>query len=77
MKTIQVTNRAKANAMQVESLFNPVSGKTLSKLRYDMGKYNNSGVGRDAEVSDDVYALWSERRSDSDGPYYAMYCLTN
>jgi len=77
MKTLQMTTKAKANAMQVESLFTPVNGRTLTKMRYDQGKYQNSGIGRETLTSDDVYAIWTERQTDSDGAYYAAYCLTS
>jgi hypothetical protein len=76
-KTIQVTTKGNADRMHVDSLFNPVNGKTLVKMRFDMGKYKAAAsfVGRDVEVSENVVAVWSEAKRDQDGPYRALYCL--
>ena len=32
--------------------------------------------GREVSVSDDVFALWTETRRDSDGPYKALFCIS-
>lgn len=63
--------------MLTESLFKPVNGRTLSRERYDRGKYRSDVdfVGRQVETPDHVVALWTERRSDIDGPYKALFCL--
>ena len=77
MKTIQITTKSQASSMQVESLFVPVNGRTLSKTKYCGGKYKLGAFpkGREIEVSENVHAVWSESRKDSDGSYSALYCL--
>jgi hypothetical protein len=78
MKTLEITTSHKARKLQVESLFKPVNGATLSSGRYDMGKYKVAPyIGRQLEVADHVHALWMERRKDSDGEYHALFCLTS
>lgn len=72
-KQIVIGTKAQANAVLVNSLFQPVNGRTLEKGRWDLGKYRNSLVGRSCEVPEHVQALWTERRKDSDGVYYALF----
>ena len=73
MKMVAIESKAKANKAQVESLF--TAGGTLVKEKYCGGKYAHSCIGREVEVSDDVAALWTERRKDRDGPYYTLYAM--
>lgn len=68
--------RAQADKALTDSLFKPVNGKTLTRMRYDMGKYSNNLKGRTFDVLDNVVAIWTEKRKDSDGPYWAIFCLT-
>lgn len=76
MKKLTVVTKRQADKMLVGSLFQPVNGSTLTKMRYDLGKYKNPArVGMECEVSDHTMALWSEKRKDSDGPYHALFCL--
>ena len=79
MKTLLISTKSQANKVIVSSLFTPINGKTLSVERYDLGKYKpeQSFVGREVEVGDDVYAVWSETRRDSDGPYKALFCASS
>ncbi len=79
MKTIQITTKSQANRMQVDSLFVPVNGRTLSKAKYSSGKYKPGAFpkGREIEVSENIHAVWSESRKDSDGAYSALFCLTS
>jgi hypothetical protein len=79
MKNIQVTTKYRASKMQVESLFTPVNGGTLSQAKYCGGNYKPGSfpTGRDVEVSGDIYAIWAESRRDSEGPYVSLYCLTS
>ena len=79
MKTIQIVTKSQAQRMQVESLFIPVNGRTLSKVKYCGGKYKPGSFpkGREIEVSENIHAVWSEARKDSDGAYCSMYCLTS
>jgi hypothetical protein len=79
MKTLQITSKAKAVKLQVESLFTPVNGGTLNAVKYSGGKYKPSSfpVGREVEVNDNVHAIWSESRRDGDGAYCSLYCMAS
>jgi hypothetical protein len=76
MKQLEMGTKAQADKTLTASLFKPVNGKTLSRMRYDMGKYGNNMKGKTVEVADNVMALWTEKRKDSDGAYWAVFCLT-
>lgn len=75
MKTIAITTKAKANRVQVDSLFS--QGGTLSRMKYCTGKFKPGSmpVGREFQVNDDVFALWAESRKDNDGPYISLFCM--
>lgn len=50
-------------------------GALPDKIRFDMGKYEKTIVGR--ELPDDLITkapIWAERRQDTDGPDWALYC---
>jgi len=79
MKTLQITTRRKAEQASIQTLFNPIGGKTATrKMRYDRGKYavGPNLVGQTIEVSDDVAAIFVKRQRDKDGPYQALWCYT-
>lgn len=73
-KTIEITTKKRAESALIDSLFKPINGHTLVKSKWCAGKYANSGKGREIEVTEDVQAVWGERRSDRDGAYYTLYC---
>lgn len=76
-KTIQITTKTQADKMLLNSLFQPVNGRTLSVCKLDRGKYKpQSFVGRDVEVDARVHAVYMVRRKDSDGPYMQAMCVT-
>jgi hypothetical protein len=79
MKTIQICSKRDAENLIVASLFTPVNGRTLSKSRFDRGKYRTNPdtpyIGRTLEVSDDVCAVYPERRRDAHGAYIALFCV--
>lgn len=79
MKRLQITSKRKAESMLVDSLFEPVNGRTLSKEKYSSGKYKPDAfpIGREVEVSEHVHALWAEQRRDADGAYACVYCLVS
>ena len=78
MKKISIITKRAADKMLVESLFQPVNGATLTRMRYDMGKYKpGSYIGREVDCSENVRAIFPEARRDSDGPYVALFCLTS
>lgn len=79
MKKLTITTSRAAAQAQVQSLFTPVNGGTLTRERYDRGKYNADAklVGREIEAPDTVHAVWPERRKDSHGPYLALFCLSS
>ena len=75
--TLKIGTRRQATRASLNSLFRPVNGKTAThKTRYDRGKYACNLHGRTLDVPEHVAALWTERRTDRDGPYWALYCLT-
>lgn len=78
MKTLQIVTKAQANKILVESLFKAVNGKTLSTEKFDNGKYRPdvSLLGREIQAPDDVYAVYQVSRSDSDGKYRALMCVS-
>lgn len=75
---IEITTKAKANRIIVDSLFTP--GGTLDVIRYSMGKYKWTGsqshyVGREVDdLGGRAKAVWVERREDEHGPYAAFFC---
>lgn len=77
MKTLTIGTKRQADAVMVNSLFQPVNGRTLNAMKYDGGKYKAgvSFVGREVQVSDDVHALYMVSRRDSDGPYQQIMCI--
>ena len=79
MKTLIIGTKRHADALLTESLFKPVNGRTLSRIRYDTAKYRVDRIfkGREIVTPDHIHALWMERRKDSDGPYQAFFCLTS
>lgn len=46
------------------------------KIRYDLGKYASSPIGRTIEAPADTVAVWGFRGKDSDGPYWGLMCVT-
>lgn len=75
---MQIITKTQADKLILNSLFVPVNGGTLIKKRFDLGKYNNNLVGKNNEIADSmpsVKALFTERRKDKDGVYYALFCL--
>ncbi|HEP8974297.1 TPA: hypothetical protein VDU83_006726 [Pseudomonas aeruginosa] len=74
--TLVIGSKAQADKVLVESLFKPVNGQTLKRERYDMGKYAHNLKGKTVEVIGGTVALWMERRKDSHGPYWALFCLS-
>jgi hypothetical protein len=77
MKTLKIGTKTQANKILLDSLFNPVNGKTLNKMKYCNGKYKpGSYIGREMEVGDNVHALFTESRKDSDGSFVRLMCIT-
>jgi hypothetical protein len=77
MKTLKIGTKTQANKILLDSLFNPVNGKTLNRMKYCNGKYKpGSYIGREMEVGDNVHALFTESRKDSDGSYVRLMCIT-
>lgn len=77
---MKILSKVEFNYSVTESLFTP--GGTLAclpKERFDMGKYKSSVIGREVPEyhAKNVRCVWAEARRDSDGPYYALYCIPN
>lgn len=83
MKTLQITTKAKAYSEHEGSIYtNATPWGTLKQERYDMGHYKWQGTakayeGTEVDAIDGVVALWMERKTDSSGPYAALYCLAH
>jgi hypothetical protein len=79
MKTLQITSKSKADKILIDSLFNPVNGKTLSVIKFDGGKYkvkpDKPYIGREVECDESIHAIYPVRRKDSDGGYIALHCV--
>jgi hypothetical protein len=75
MKTLTITTKAEARKAQLDSLFKPVEGYTLSVERYDRGKYANSLHGKTLKVPAHVHLLYTEPRKDADGRYHVLFAL--
>lgn len=78
---MKIGTKAQADRLIVASLFKPVNGHTLRSMKYSCGKYkadpDTPYIGRDVEVDDSVYALYTVRGRDSDGPYVRIMCVTH
>lgn len=50
-----------------------------NKIRFDLGKYKESGVGEAVpeELAKNVHLVWTEPRKDKHGPYHALFCISN
>ena len=75
-----VMTKREADKLLVDSLF---SGKTLTTLRYDLGKYEWLGSqaahiekAKNETFGDDVRAVWFEKTTDTDGVFCAVWCLS-
>lgn len=80
MKTLKIISKKQANDEMIKSLFQGTRTAT-NKMKYDSGKYKWTGsqkdyIGKECKVSDDVVALWVERRADKNGAYAQLMCLT-
>lgn len=77
MKALVIVKKSQADKMLVESLFKPINGKTLSRGRYDAGKYAvKDFIGREVNnAPDSVYAIYPIKKRDSCGQYIALYCI--
>lgn len=71
-----IGTKAQAKRKQVESLFNPVNGGTLTAMRWDRGAYRNNLRGREVDVPPHIHAMWTEKRRDADGEYFALFCMS-
>jgi hypothetical protein len=72
---MKILTKGQASRAVINSIFTP--GGTLAckkKIRWDMGKYQETIIGRDLPETE-TGIVWAERRTDKDGPYYALYCL--
>ncbi|BBM67876.1 hypothetical protein VA249_45220 (plasmid) [Vibrio alfacsensis] len=74
MKEITIQKRSEAMRIALEH-------PTAKVMKYDNGKYTWHGsqthyLGKQQQVTDCVLALWVERRTDRDGPYAQVMCLS-
>jgi len=77
-KTMKFVSIATANKILVNSLFNPVNGKSLVRMKYETAKYKPRSfkVGMEVEVLDDVHAIYASNGRDQDGAYQRIMCIT-
>lgn len=77
-KKITIISKRKADTMLLNSLFHPVNGQTLTRTRYDMGKYKpQKFIGREIECAEHVQAIFTQSQRDTEGRYIALYCLVS
>ena len=74
---MRIVSKKEANDILVNSLFNPVNGKTLREGKFCTGKYTWTGsqkyyIGKEVVDIPGVHAVYVVRRQDSDGPYAQM-----
>lgn len=75
-RIIPVETKGRAEKRAMETLFRPINGKTATKhVRWDMGKYQDSVMGRETEAPETVAAFYAVKRKDRDGPYRALYAI--
>ena len=75
-KRLPVETRARAEARALDTLFQPINGRTATRHeRLCTGKYKPAIRGKSVEVPGDVAAVYSVPRSDRHGPYHALYCI--
>ena len=76
---MKIISKSKAESMLLDSLFKPLNGKTLSKDRFDSGKYAGKVTdfyGKEAPDIDGVVCIFPECRSDRNGKYIALCCYS-
>ena len=79
---MKILTRSQLRQATLESLFNPVHGRSLACMkasRFDTGKYKpGTMAGKDVpeHMLASVYTVWTERRKDKDGPYDALFCYS-
>ena len=76
--TVTIGTRRQAERASTETLFRPVNGHSATRrIPYCTGKYTVNMRGREVTVRDEVVAIWSERRRDREGPYWALLCYVS
>lgn len=76
IESMKILTKRQADNAILESVFHPAGTLAcLKKERFDRGKYKETVIGKDHPVRDGIRLLWAERRRDSDGPYFALFCL--
>ena len=80
-RMMNIISKREANKILVDSLFNPINGQTLNIEKYDNGKYEWHGsqkhyIGREVRHIDGIHAVYVERRTDSNGPYALIMCIS-
>ena len=78
---MHIISKREANKILVDSLFNPVNGHTLNIEKYDNGKYEWHGsqkhyIGKEVKRINGVHAVYVERRTNSDGAYAQVMCIS-
>lgn len=71
---MRIITKREADRLQTDSLFTP--GGTLSKSRFDLGKYKgrpSDYIGREVPTLPGVMAVFPARLKDRDGPYVVLY----
>ena len=80
-RMMNIISKREANKILVDSLFNPINGHTLNVEKYDNGKYEWCGsqkhyIGKEVGHIDGVHAVYVERRTNSDGAYAQVMCIS-
>jgi len=76
---MNVLTKREATSAIVESLFHPGGSLAcLPKERFDLGKYATNPAGHPVpdHMVPHVRIVWSERRKDLHGPYWALFSIS-
>ena len=78
---MKIITKSAANKVLVNSLFEPINGKTLSVSKFDSGKYEWKGnakayLGKEVPTLRGVHAVYVERRTDRNGAYAQIMCVS-
>lgn len=79
---MNILTKSQLRQATLDSLFKPVHGHSLAGMkpsRFDLGKYKPgtmAGKPVPEHARKWLYAVWVERRRDSEGPYDALFCYS-
>ena len=78
---MNIISQREAMAILTHSLFNPINGRSLTHSKFDNEKNVWVGKakayeGREVRDVEGVHAVYVERRTDTNGPYAQLMCIS-